>query len=62
MSALADIQRQIPHWKEQATLACVLNPSLWMAVHGVPLVTYLKQLDQLDSVCSEVQAKIADNT
>ncbi|HEY8578179.1 MAG TPA: hypothetical protein VIL88_17775 [Devosia sp.] len=41
----------ISTWRHQATVACAVNPTLWIAVQGVSLHAYLAQLDALDAEC-----------
>jgi hypothetical protein len=45
MVALADT------WRHRATVACVANPQLWLAVHGVPLNDYLAKIGELEKLC-----------
>ena len=54
-SPVDDISASIPEWREKAKLACVLNPVLWLAVHGVSLNEYLRKLDELESQCVKVR-------
>lgn len=59
--SIATIQRllgSIDAWRDQAVLACAVNPTLWIAVQGVSLTEYLARLDDLETGYREVLKKL----
>lgn len=59
---LAALRPRLAEIRRDAMLACALSPATWLAVHGVPLAAYLAEIDRLDSLAAEAEAKLAEAT
>lgn len=60
--ALQDLASLRPHLddiRHRARLACAISPVHWLAVHGVPLNTYLAEVDKLDALCAKAEEELA---
>lgn len=59
LRAYADLRPCLAEIRRDATLACMLNPLAWIAVHGVSLSDYLERIDQLDALCVKCEVELA---
>jgi hypothetical protein len=55
----ADLRPRLAEIRQEAKLACIVNPLAWIAVHGVSLSEYLAQVDKLDRLCAQAEAELA---
>lgn len=58
LASLAALRPRLAEIRRDAVLACALSPATWLAVHGVPVATYLAELDRLDALAAEAEAKL----
>lgn len=54
---LAEALSRIEDIKHRATIACVSYPAQWIAIQGISLVEYNKQLDELAGVLKVLDEK-----
>jgi hypothetical protein len=59
---LAALRPQLEDLRYRARLACLVSPMHWLAIHGVPLNTYLAQIDELDALCQKAEAELQEQT
>ena len=59
LERLVELRPDLDDIRHRARLACVVNPLLWLAVHGVPLNTYLATIDELDRLCARAETELA---
>jgi hypothetical protein len=59
---LAALRPQLEGLRLRARLACMASPMHWLAIHGVPLNTYLAQIDELDALCQKAEAELQEQT
>lgn len=60
LASLASLRPRLAEIRRDAVLACALSPATWLAVHGVSLVAYLAELDRLDALAAEAEAKLGE--